>query len=141
MKNLKMKKLLLSMAIFGLGTFAMAQQKQGMDRAQKAEKMESMEVRQAKQVEKMKTELNLTDAQVAKINALHAKGQAERNAKKQSSEAKKAMMMEKRAKADNEMKQILTPAQFTKWEQNKKKNMEMRKNKMGSRTDKMERKP
>lgn len=136
-----MKKLLLSMAIFGLGTFAMAQQKQGMDRAQKAEKMESMEVRHAKQVEKMKTELNLTNAQVAKINALHAKGQAERNVKKQSSEAKKAMMMEKRAKADNEMKQILTPAQFTKWEQNRKKNMEMRKNKMGNRTDKMERKP
>jgi hypothetical protein len=44
--------------------------------------MESMEASDM-QVEKWKTELT-TDAQVAKINALHAKGQAERNAKKQS---------------------------------------------------------
>ncbi|WP_417427648.1 hypothetical protein [Halpernia sp.] len=109
-----MKKLFLSMAFVGLGTFAMAQQTESSTNNMKRGDMkQNMEMKQQKHLDKMKTELNLTDAQVLKIKALQQKMSDERKAKMAD---RKAAKMNKRGDVKNEMKQILTPEQYTKWE-------------------------
>jgi Spy/CpxP family protein refolding chaperone len=71
-----MKKLILSVAFLGLGVFGFAQTTAKTDHSQK----------KAERLQKMKQELNLTDAQVAQIKALHESKAAER---KQEMTAKK----------------------------------------------------
>lgn len=103
-----MKKLILSAAFLSIGTFAMAQQ-------------ESLSMQK-------------NPAQVAQIKALQDKKMAERKANEPQMQAeKKAKKEQMKAAKDQwnaEMKQILTPEQYTKWEVKKQEKMKERKGKM-----------
>ncbi len=108
------KKLVLSAAFVAIGTFAMAQtnQLQKSDRGQMEQKHEG-------KLKKMQTELNLTDAQVTQIKALHEKGKAERTGNQAERKAKMEQWKQKKEQRNAEMKRILTPEQYQKWEAKK----------------------
>ncbi|WP_312766619.1 hypothetical protein [Epilithonimonas sp.] len=109
-----MKKLILSAAFLGLGVFGFAQTTVKADFSQK----------KAERLQQMKQELNLTDAQVAQIKALHESKAAER---KQEMTAKKEDRMQKMKENEAEMQKILTPEQFKKFQELKAKKMAERK--------------
>lgn len=119
-----MKKLVLSVALVAVGTFAMAQQNQKMQKMDPAQ----MEQRRADHLKQMQTDLNLTEAQVVKIKALQDKRMAERKENAPQMQAqRKAKMDQMQAKRDQhqaEMKQILTPEQYQKWEVMRKEKMQ-----------------
>lgn len=96
-----------------------------------------MEQKRAEKMKMMQTELNLNADQVAKIEALHSKKMAERKANepqiKAERQAKMEVMKAKKEQYNAEMRQILTPAQYTKWEASKKDKMQMKKGKMQDR--------
>lgn len=111
-----MKKLVLSAAFLAMGTFAMAQQSPRMQRMDSAK----MEQKRADNMKQMQTDLNLSEAQVAKIKILQDQRMIERkqNAPQMQAErkAKMDMMQATRAQHELEMKQILTPEQYQKWQ-------------------------
>ncbi len=111
-----MKKLILSAAFLGLGVFGFAQQSKSIsgDHTQK----------KAEHLQKMKQELNLTDAQVLQLKALHEKKALERKA---DFAAKKEDRMQKMKQNEAEMQKILTPDQFNKYKEMKAKKMAERK--------------
>ena len=115
-----MKKLILSAAFLGLGVFGFAQTAAKVDYSQ----------RKAEHLQKMKAELNLTDAQVAQLKALHESKVAER---KQDMTAKKEDRMQKMKENEAEMQKILTPEQFKKYQELKAKKMAERKEKFQAR--------
>ncbi|MGZ5262454.1 MAG: hypothetical protein ACXWCF_01545, partial [Kaistella sp.] len=125
-----MKKIVLSAAFAVIGTFAMAQQTPMMNKKDPAQ----MEQKRVEKMKMMQTELNLSNAQVAQIKALHDKKMAERkqNAPQMQAErkAKMAAMKAKREQWNAEMRQILTPEQYKKWEAKKQQKMQNKKNKM-----------
>ncbi len=105
------------MAFVGLGTFAMAQETpSSTTKMNEGDMKQNMEMRQQKQLDKMKTDLNLNDDQVIKIKAMQQERQSKMAAYR---DAK--MKNEKDAK--DKMKQILTPEQYAKWENNMKDKM------------------
>lgn len=112
-----MNRIVLGFAFAALGVFANAQQ------TQKIKKMDpaKMEQKRANHLQKMKAELNLTDAQVAKIKDLQDSRIAERKLKapqrQAERKAKREMMQAKRAKHNAEMQQILTAEQFKKYQE------------------------
>ena len=124
-----MKKLILSAAFVAIGTLVMAQQTTKMQKMDPAQ----MEQKRADHLKKMQTDLNLTDAQVKQISTLQESRMAERkqNAPQIQAERKAKMEAMKAKKMQNEaeMKKILTPAQYQKWEENKQQKMQ-RKGKM-----------
>ena len=111
-----MKKLILSAAFLGLGVFGFAQQSKSIsgDHTQK----------KAEHLQKMKQELNLTDAQVLQLKALHEKKALERKA---DFAAKKEDRMQKMKQNEAEMQKILTPEQFKKFQQMKARKMAQKK--------------
>ena len=109
-----MKKLILSAAFLGVGVFGFAQTTAKTDHSQK----------KAEHLQKLKQELNLTDAQVAQLKALHESKAAER---KQEMKAKKEDRMQKMKDNEAEMQKILTPDQFKKFQALKEKKMAERK--------------
>ena len=121
-----MKKLVLSVALVAVGTFAMAQQNQRMQKMDPAK----MEQKRADHMKQMQMDLNLSEAQVSKIKVLHDQRMAERkeNAPQMQTERKARMdqMKAKRDQNEAEMKNILTPAQYQKWEAMKKEKMQER---------------
>lgn len=121
-----MKKLVLSVAFIAVGTFAMAQQNQRMQKMDPAK----MEQKRADHMKQMQTDLNLSEAQVTKIKVLQDQRMAERkeNAPQMQAERKAKMdqMKAKRDQNEAEMKNILTPAQYQKWEAMKKEKMQER---------------
>ncbi|MBU4538346.1 MAG: hypothetical protein L6264_10925 [Weeksellaceae bacterium] len=125
-----MKKIVLSAAFAIMGTFAMAQQTPMMQHKDPAQ----MEQKRAEKLKMMKTELNLTDAQVAKIKALQDKKMEEmkQNAPQRQAERKAKMeaMKAKREQYKAEMKGILTPAQYEKWETKQKEKMQNKRQNM-----------
>lgn len=125
-----MKKLILSAVFLSIGTFAMAQQESLSMQKNPAQ----MEQKRADKLKMMQTELNLTNAQVDQIKALQDKKMAERKANVPQMQAeRKAKMEQMKAKKEQwnaEMKQILTPEQYTKWEIKKQEKMKERKGKM-----------
>ena len=125
-KFIKMKKLVLSVAFVAVGTFAMAQQNQRMQKMDPAK----MEQKRADHMKQMQTDLNLSEAQVTKIKVLQDQRMAERkeNAPQMQAERKARMdqMKMKRDQNQAEMKNILTPAQYQKWEAMKKEKMQER---------------
>ena len=125
-----MKKIVLTAAFLTVGVFAMAQQNGGMMQKDPAQ----MEQKRAENLKKMQTDLNLTDAQVNQIKALQDKRMAERKEQAPAMQAERKARMEAwRAKREQhmaEMKQILTPEQFQKWEAQKKEQMQNRGMKM-----------
>ena len=121
-----MKKLVLSVALVAVGTFAMAQQNQRMQKMDPAK----MEQKRADHMKQMQIDLNLSEAQVTKIKVLQDQRMAERkeNAPQMQAERKAKMdqMKAKRDQNEAEMKNILTPAQYQKWEAMKKEKMQER---------------
>ena len=125
-----MKKIVLSAAFVILGTFAMAQQTPMMNKKDPAQ----MEQKRQEKLKVMQTELNLTNAQVAQIKALQDKKIAERqqNAPQMQAERKAKMeaMKARQEQWNAEMRKILTPEQYQKWETKKKQNMQNKGQKM-----------
>ena len=115
-----MKKLILSAAFLGLGVFGFAQTTAKADHSQK----------KAERLQQMKQELNLTDAQVAQLKALHESKAAERKAEMT---AKKEDRMQKMKENEAEMQKILTPEQYKKFQELKAKKMAERKEKFQER--------
>ncbi len=115
-----MKKLILSAAFLGLGVFGFAQTTAKADHSQK----------KAERLQQMKQELNLTDAQVAQLKALHESKAAER---KTEMSAKKEDRMQKMKENEAEMQKILTPEQYKKFQELKAKKMAERKEKFQER--------
>ncbi len=111
-----MKKLILGAAFLSISTFAIAQQ------SPKIQKMDpaKMEQKRADHLKKMQVELNLSDAQVAQLKDLQNKKMAERKKmapqKMAERKAKMELMKAKRAQHQAEMRKILTPEQYKKWE-------------------------
>ena len=125
-----MKKIVLSAAFVILGTFAMAQQTPMMNKKDPAQ----MEQKRQEKLKVMQTELKLTNAQVAQIKALQDKKMAERqqNAPQMQAERKAKMeaMKARQEQWNAEMRKILTPEQYQKWETKKKQNMQNKGQKM-----------
>lgn len=116
-----MKKIVLSLAFVGFGTFAMAQV------APKAEKkMDPAKIEQKREekLKMMQTELNLSSTQVAQIKALQDKKMAERQQMMADRKAKMEDMKSRKTQYDGEMKTILTPEQYKKWEAMKQEKMQ-----------------
>ncbi|WP_374443575.1 Spy/CpxP family protein refolding chaperone [Epilithonimonas sp.] len=107
-----MKKLFLTAAFLGLGVFGFAQTT--------PDRKADFEQKKAERMQKMKQELNLTDAQVAQIKALHEQKAAER---KQDMAAKREDRMKMMKDNEAEMQKILTPDQFKKFQEMKAKRM------------------
>lgn len=128
-----MKKIVLSAAFAVIGTFAMAQQTPQMYKKDPAQ----MEQKRQEKLKMMQSELSLSSAQVAQIKALQDKKMAERkqNAPQMQAErkAKMEMMKAKREQWNAEMRQILTPEQYKKWEAKKQDKMQDKKMKMQHR--------
>ena len=125
-----MKKIVLSAAFVILGTVAMAQQTPMMNKKDPAQ----MEQKRQEKLKVMQTELNLTNAQVAQIKALQDKKMAERqqNAPQMQAERKAKMeaMKARQEQWNAEMRKILTPEQYQKWEAKKQQNMQHKRQKM-----------
>lgn len=111
-----MKKLFLTAAFLGLGVFGFAQSTQT--------RKGDFEQKKAERLQKMRQELNLSDAQVAQIKALHEQKAAER---KQEMMAKKEDRMKMMKDNEAEMQKILTPDQYKKFQELKAKKMAERK--------------
>ncbi|KQT21875.1 hypothetical protein ASG31_00585 [Chryseobacterium sp. Leaf404] len=137
-----MKKLILSLALVGFGSLAMAQQNVTPEQreAKRAEMQQKMQQREKDHLDKMQKDLNLSKDQVAKIKNLQDQKRAERKAdfdrNKDARMAKMKEMKDKRAQMDQEMKKILSPDQYTKWEADRKAKMEQRKMAMKDRKNK-----
>jgi len=127
-----MKKLVLAAAFIVTGSFAMAQQVNPQDKKINKEEMhKKMEQKQQERIAEMQKELNLNDSQVAKIKSLQEKRKTEMKAEFEKNrgerQAKMEQMKAKRRQMDNEMKSILSPEQYDKWQASRKAKMEERK--------------
>ncbi|SMD00982.1 hypothetical protein [Chryseobacterium sp. YR221] len=139
-----MKKLVLAIAFIGMGSFAMAQQTTPQDKeARRAEMQQKRQQKEQEHLAQMQKDLNLNQSQVAQIKDLHEKRKAEMKAdfekNKDTRQAKMDEMRAKRAQMDADMKQILTPQQYDKWQADRKAKMEQRRVAMKDR--KMMKKP
>lgn len=128
-----MKKLVLAIAFIGMGSFAMAQQTPSnpQDRqAKRAEMKEKFQQREQEHLAQMQKDLNLNQGQVDKIKALQDRKKAEMKSEFEKNKGERQARMEqmkaKRAQMDAEMKQILTPQQYDKWQADRKAKMEQR---------------
>lgn len=116
-----MKKLVLAIALFSVGSFAMAQQTPAQNQDQQSQKWNrsSSDMQQKRDemhkqhMDQMKNDLGLSDAQVAQLKALREKEKADRKNTMEKSKADRKSMMDAH---DAEMKNILTPDQYTKWQ-------------------------
>lgn len=118
-----MKKVFLAIVML-VGLTTWAQEKEG--RRGDSENR-SPEQRVDFQVKRMSQDLNLNEKQISEVRALITKESAIREAKKAEMKEKRAMkandrkaakanMEKERASADAEMKKILTPEQYAKWD-------------------------
>ncbi len=118
-----MKKVFLAIVMLvGLTTWAQEKEGRRGDRENR-----SPEQRVDFQVKRMSQDLNLNEKQISEVRALITKESAIREAKKAEMKEKRAMkandrkeakanMEKERASADAEMKKILTPEQYAKWD-------------------------
>ncbi|GAO29327.1 Spy/CpxP family protein refolding chaperone [Geofilum rubicundum] len=149
MKNFKLSMMAFMVVAISSFTFTMnAQQTEIKERKQRTFDAEQM---QENRLEKLKTELNLTEQQEAEVKALMDERQKEMEKHRtEREEAMKAMRdkhveqvkaVQERQKAhDAKMKDILSPEQYEKYEQLNNKQKEAMKEKMKERrSDRMER--
>eukprot|EP00388_Colpodella_angusta_P000770 GDKJ01002680.1.p2 GENE.GDKJ01002680.1~~GDKJ01002680.1.p2 ORF type:complete len:138 (-),score=29.39 GDKJ01002680.1:342-755(-) len=137
-----MKKVFMA-ALLVVGMTAFAQEKEG-----KREGREKLTTEQKvdHQVKKLHNDLNLNDKQTEQVKALVTKQVQKREEKRkeiQESKDKKreeirAEMQANQAAMASEMKKILTPEQFAKWEKNRADQIEKMKEKMADRKAKKE---
>lgn len=133
-----MKKLVLAIAFIGMGSFAMAQQTTPQDKeARKAEMKQKMQQKEQEHMAQIQKDLNLNQSQVAQVKALHEKRKAEMKAdfekNKEIRQAKMEEMKAKRAQMDADMKKILTPEQYDKWQADRQAKMEQKRMAMKDR--------
>ncbi|REC60416.1 hypothetical protein DRF65_21405 [Chryseobacterium pennae] len=133
-----MKKLVLAIAFIGIGSFAMAQQATLQDKeARRAEMQQKMQQKEQEHLAQMQKDLNLNASQVTQVKALHEKRKAEMKAdfakNKEVRQAKMEEMKAKRAQMDADMKKILTPEQYDKWQVDRKAKMEQKRMAMKDR--------
>lgn len=125
-----MKKLVLSTAFAVIGTFAMAQQTQMKHHKNPAQ----MEQKRQDHMREMEKELKLSKTQVAQLQALHDRQMAERKQMRTATEAQRKARVEqmkaKREGMSTEMRQILTPEQYQRWETMRKEKMQDKRMKM-----------
>ncbi|MCS4305260.1 hypothetical protein [Chryseobacterium sp. BIGb0232] len=139
-----MKKLVLAIAFMGIGSFAMAQQTTPQDKeARRAEMQQKMQQKEQEHLAQMQKDLNLNASQVTQVKALHEKRKAEMKAdfakNKEVRQAKMEEMKAKRAQMDADMKKILTPEQYDKWQADRKAKMEQKR--MAMKDKRMMKKP
>lgn len=135
-----MKKLFVA-ALLVVGMTAFAQEKEGRkrDRLTSEQKVDL-------QVKKMTTDLSLNEKQVAQVKDLVTKQVEKREAKRaevkadkeQARAEMKTKMKEEQAAASADMKKILTPEQYTKWEKMREERNEKMKEKLLERHGKKE---
>lgn len=125
-----MKKLVLAIALIGVGSFAMAQQVPQDKKVNRAEMEQKMQQREQERITAMQKDLSLNQSQVAQIKNLHEKRKAEMknefDKNKEQRQARMEQMKAKREQMDNDMKKILSPEQYDKWQAGKKAKMEER---------------
>jgi Spy/CpxP family protein refolding chaperone len=135
-----MKKLIVAaLLVVGLTTYA--QEKEG--RRSGREKLTS-EQKVELQVKKMTKDLNLNEKQTKDVRALVTKQVEKREAKRKEMEDLKTKMREdikaqmqaEKEAVSVEMKKILTPEQYVKWEKNREEKIENFKEKMSERKEK-----
>jgi len=140
-----MKNLFLALLLV-VGVAAMAQDKK--ERRPEGKRL-TTEQKVDLQVKKMTKDLALNEKQAAEVRTLVTKQVAKREATKeeikaqkaQKREETKAQMLEDEATLSADMKKILTPEQFTKWEKIRKERIANMKEKMSERRAKPEFKP
>lgn len=122
-----MKKLLL-VAVLGFGAFAMAQQNQMPAKKDPQERKAMMDQKRAEHVAQMQKDLNLSQAQTEQLKAIHEKYQAKREQERMQNQALRKQKMEgykkDKQQMDDEMRKILTPEQYAKWQTKKQENMQ-----------------
>ena len=119
-----MKKLVLSLAMFGFASVAMAQETGKQDTP--VQKMGVIQKRTLP-IERMETDLKLTDVQKEQIKALKEKPSPYQAEMKKLRERQMELRTLQQKERDAEMKKILTPEQYTTWSQHKAKKAEMHK--------------
>ena len=135
-----MKKVIVA-ALLVVGLTAFAQEKEG--RKAGREKLTS-EQKVDLQVKKMTKDLDLNEKQAKEVRVLVTKEVAKREAKKaemqelktKKREEMKAQREANEAAVSSNMKKILTPEQFAKWEKNREEKKESIKEKMAERKEK-----
>ena len=136
-----MKKVFLAaLLVVGITTFAQGkkERRQDGDKLTKEQKVDF-------QVKRITKDLDLNAEQSKQVQVLVAKQVDKREAKKakmkeekaQERSEMKAEMLANQAAMSSEMKKILTPEQFSKWEKNREEKKEKLKEKMAERREKM----
>ncbi|WP_027387136.1 hypothetical protein [Chryseobacterium gregarium] len=133
-----MKKLVLAVALVGMGSLVMAQQTPPQDKeGRRAEMHQKFQEREQEHLDKMQKDLGLNQSQVAQIKALHEKRKNEMKTdfdkNKDQRQARMEQMKAKREQMNADMKKILTPQQYDKWQADRKAKMEERKMAMKDR--------
>lgn len=124
-----MKKVVFGLALT-MGTLAFAQQTQPTPQqkaqwdAKKAEMQKHRTEKMQQHFQEMQTELNLSSAQVTQLKNMHERRAA---ARKEHMEKQRELHLRNKQEAESEMRKILTPQQYTKWEAMKQAKMEQRK--------------
>ena len=125
--------------VVGLTTFAQQRDGKRADR-EKLTTDQKVEL----QVKKMNKDLNLNEKQTEQVKAVVTKQVQKRESKKAEMQQvkdknraqMKAQMETEQAAVTSEMKKILTPEQFTKWEKNREDKIEKMKEKRAERREK-----
>jgi Spy/CpxP family protein refolding chaperone len=114
-----MKKIVFSLLLMGATGFAFAQQTTEPMKADRQAKRQEMMQKRQQNWDQMKKDLNLTADQENKIKALHERNAADMKQKmaerKTDRENMKQEMKAKKEQNDAEMKKILSPEQYAKW--------------------------
>lgn len=114
---IEMKKFVFSLAFIGFGALAMAQQTQPMPPMRDVQDQKEMvQQQQAKHLAQMEKNLNLSKAQVEQIKAIQQRHLAQRM---ENQKLRQQQMQNNREQMENDMKKILTPEQFAKWQSNR----------------------
>jgi Spy/CpxP family protein refolding chaperone len=143
MKNIKLLTVTLMALAISSGTFiTSAQQQEAKERKQRS--FDAEQIKETR-LEKLKTELNLTEQQEAEVKALMDERQKEMEKNREQRDAAMKAVRERQQAHDTKMKNILTPEQYAKYEQlNQAQRAEMmekmkerRKDRMDGRNNKM----
>ncbi len=137
-----MKKVVYTLAFLGIGTLAMAQQTQMPPMKDQQDRKVMHEQKKAEHMAQMEKDLNLSKAQVSQIKSIQDRYQAQREQQRiQNQELRKQKMEDfkkDRQQMDDEIRKVLTPEQYAKWQAKKQENMQKKQDMMQKRRKLME---